>query len=175
MPAGSNVSAQGKVLMRVSSGAGPVEEGVAHDGVETDATGFKLSDIIPARGTLNTAVDLVPTLQDSVTINNGATKTYDIPIATNKSFVYSVRVEVVDGSHGWLYLKRMSVDGRNIAGAVEIIGPPSVGNESVNTGVTGWTVTAAQNGANLRISIANTSGSNRTVATSGGGVFQDRA
>lgn len=168
-----NVSAQGKILMRKSASAGVVEEGVAHDGVETDATGFKLSDTVPARGTLNTAVDVVPTLQVTQTVNTGSSQNHDFALAAGKRYIITVDIEVVDGSHGWLYTKRLSVSARNNGGTCEITSTTVIA-EAFNTGVTGFTLTAAISTTNLRFTIANTNGTNRVYNVMGGSLSLDR-
>lgn len=167
-----NVSATARVLGRFSASAGDIEEGTATNGVECTSTGIKLSDSIPARGTLNTAVDLVPSTQATATVNTGSSVTHDVALTSGKRYIITADVEVVDGSHNWLYAKCLRVACRNNGGTIQITSQVVV-TETFNA-ATGFALTALDSGTNMRFTLANTNGTNRVYNIIIGLVSVDR-
>lgn len=165
-----NASAQGKFLLRKSASAGPFEEGVFHDGIETDATGGKLSDTIPARGTKNTAVDLVPSGQAGTTIATASAATMDIAITSGKWAIVTFAVRC-HASNVVKYVKTLQVYAQNVAGTVAIDSQSTL-NELLLEGAV-WTLVATASGGNVRATLTNSSGSTRTYSWIGGKIEAD--
>jgi len=130
------------------------------DGVEYDAAGnLRVSSQLPARGTCNTAVDLIPSGQPKGTVNTGSSVTADVPLVSGKRYVITCDAQVDDGSGVTQYLKALSVRAQNRGGTCEILSQVVI-TEVFFAGAV-YTLTAAISTTNVRFTLANTSGTNR--------------
>ncbi len=153
-----NATAADKVIG--SDAAGNFKELGLGGGVERSGTAIQLANAIPARGTENVAVDLVPSTQAAATVNTGGSVTHDVALASNKRYIVTADVQVDDGSGGWLYVKGLSVRCHNKAGTCEVMATTVIA-EAFAAGVTGFAFAAAISGTNLRFTLANSNGTNR--------------
>lgn len=141
-----------------------------YDGTSYFLIGDIASQLGP-RGAENVAVDLFPSTSTQGTVNTGGSVTSDVPIATGRDYVITCKVVVVDGSAGILFAKTLNVWAQNIGGTVSKVAPDTVGFDNLGAG---FTLTAANNSTNMRFTLANTSGTNRSYTLHIGYVATDK-
>jgi hypothetical protein len=152
-----NATAADKVVGSTTAGDF-VELGLTH-GVERSGTNLLVSSQLPARGTENVIVDLMPSTQQQGTIANSATVNIDVAIASGKRYKISADVWVDDGAGGTvLFTRTLLVNAHQTGGAAVKVSDSVV----EDNGGSGFTFTAAANSTNIRFSLANTSGSTRS-------------
>ncbi len=156
------VSASPRLLGRFGVGAGAVEEGALGGGLEVNAglTAPQVASQLPARTTENVVIDLYPSIVQQGAINNAASVDVDFAVAAGKRYTITASVWVDDGAAGaCLYMKELRVIAHQTSGAaVDVTNIVSAAPlESL-----GFTFVAAASTTNIRFTLANASGSNRT-------------
>ena len=139
-------------------------------GVERTGTTLGVADTIPARGTKNTAVDMVPTAQAGGNIATATSITLDMPVTAGKWAIITFAVRC-HATNVIKYLKTLQVYCQNLAGVVSIEKQIVVLEENFEGAV--WTLAATVNSPNIRATLTNASGSTRAYSIIGGKVETD--
>jgi hypothetical protein len=162
-----------KLLGRDTAATGALEAiGVGH-GVEFDGSGnLRVSATLPARGTENVAVDLLPSTQSQGTLATAASVNFDVAIATGKRYAISADVWVDDGtgSGACLFAKALYTVAHQTGGiAVKVV------EQTIHDNLgAGFLFTSAVSTTNIRYTLANSSGTTRSYNVVIGAVVLDK-
>lgn len=152
--------AQGRLAGRGgASGTGVAESITPANGLEFSGTTLQLSSQLPARGGENVVVDLYPSTQQQGTINTGASVNFDVPISAGKRYKIVADVWCDDGAGGVCqFAKALAIVAHQTGGAAVLVTNDSTHD---NQGA-GWSFTATNATTNVRFTLSNASGTNRT-------------
>lgn len=118
-----------------------------------------LPGTLPARGSENVEIDLLPRLQPQGTLATGNSVNFDVPLAVGKRYNISADVWVDNGAGGAvLFTKSVYVVAHQTGGAAVKVLEATVHD---NAGA-GFAFTCAASGTNIRFTLSNTSGNTRS-------------
>lgn len=156
-----------------TTGSGGVQRSALTGDVVASAgsNATKVASTLGPRGAENVTVDLFPSVSQQGTVNDGGTATADAALSVGRDYILTCKVLVVDGSAGILFAKTLNVWCHQVGGVAAKAAPDSIGFDNLGAG---FTLTAAGSGANMRFTLANSSGTNRAYTLHIGAVATDK-